>query len=66
MQFFADTMQGNFLFGSALSAADCYLFVMLLWAEKYGLDVPAKLASFRDRMISRPSVKTAMTHEGLT
>ena len=65
MQFFADTMQGNFLFGSALSAADCYLFVMLLWAEKYGLEVPAKLAGFRDRMMSRPSVKTAMTHEGL-
>jgi glutathione S-transferase len=65
MQYFADTMQGDFLFGAALSAADCYLFVMLLWAEKNGLEMPAKLTAFRDRMSSRSSVQAAMTHEGL-
>ncbi len=65
MGYLADTMQGDFLFGAEVSVADCYLFVMLLWAKKNGLDVPAPLAAFRDRMMELPSVKTAMTHEGL-
>jgi glutathione S-transferase len=65
MTYLADTMQGDFLFGSDLSVADCYLFVMLLWAERMGLEVPSRLAGFRDRMIERPAVRTAMTHEGL-
>ncbi|UAJ10614.1 glutathione S-transferase N-terminal domain-containing protein [Glacieibacterium megasporae] len=63
--YLAETMQGNFLFGADLTVADCYLFVMLLWAEKNGLDVPAKLVTFRDRMMVRPAVRMAMTHEGL-
>ena len=65
MGYLADTMQGDFLFGADVSAADCYLFVMLLWAQKNGLDAPPKLAAFRERMIKRPAVKKAMTHEGL-
>ena len=65
MGYLADTMQGDFLFGAEVSVADCYLFVMLLWARKNGLEVPAPLAAFRDRMMELPSVKTAMTHEGL-
>ncbi len=65
MEYLADTMQGEFLFGPDISVADCYLFVMLLWAGKNGLEVPAKLAAFRDRLMERPAVKTAMTHEGL-
>ncbi len=58
-------MQGEFLFGTALSVADCYLFVMLLWAAKNGVETPTNLEAFRDRMTSRPSVQTAMHHEGL-
>ena len=58
-------MQGEFLFGTALSVADCYLFVMLLWAAKNGVETPTNLGAFRDRMMSRPSVQTAMHHEGL-
>jgi glutathione S-transferase len=65
MEYLAGTMQGDFLFGSDISVADCYLFVMLLWAQKNELKVPDKLAAFRDRMMERPAVKTAMTHEGL-
>ncbi len=61
----ADTTQDDFLFGSGISVADCYLFVMLLWAQKMDLKVPAKLETFRERMLARPAVKTAMTHEGL-
>jgi glutathione S-transferase len=65
MQYLADTMLGDFLFGDALSSADCYLFVMLLWAQKNKIEMSGKLIEFRDRMMSRPAVKTAMTHEGL-
>ncbi|MBI0537252.1 glutathione S-transferase [Roseomonas sp. KE2513] len=65
MWYLADRMKDDFLFGSSVSVADCYLFVMLLWAQKNGLDVPAKLVAYRDRMMTLPSVRTAMTHEGL-
>jgi len=65
MGYLADTLQGDFLFGSNISVADFYLFVMLLWAQKNGLEVPNKLADFRDRLMERPAVRTAMTHEGL-
>ncbi|WP_458098339.1 glutathione binding-like protein [Roseomonas sp. WA12] len=61
----AQTMKGEFLFGEDVSVADCYLFVMLLWASKNDLEVPAKLAAFRERMLALPSVQKAMTHEGL-
>lgn len=65
MTYLANTMQGEFLFGDKVSAADCYLFVMLLWAKKNAVEVPASLAAFRDRMMERPSVQKAMRHEGL-
>ena len=65
LTYLAGTMQGDYLFGSQVSAADAYLFVMLLWAGKNGLDVPEPLAAFRGRMMARAAVKTAMTHEGL-
>jgi glutathione S-transferase len=58
-------MQCDFLFGPNVSVADCYLFVMLLWAQKNGLEAPGKLATFRDRMMDRPAARKAMTHEGL-
>ncbi len=65
MAYLDDRLQGDFLFGADVSVADAYLFVMLLWAKKNGLEVPAKLAAFRDRMMERPAVQKAMTHEGL-
>lgn len=61
----ADNMQGEYLTGSEPSVADFYLFVMLLWAGKNDVDVPERLAAFRDRMMQRESVQTAMRHEGL-
>ncbi|MDO7841730.1 glutathione binding-like protein [Sphingomonas immobilis] len=65
LSYLSDTMQGNFLFGDAISAADCYLFVMLLWATKNEIALPAKLTGLRDRMQDRPAVQKAMQHEGL-
>ena len=51
--------------GRRVSVADAYLFVMLLWAKKVGVEAPGKLAAFRDRMMERPAVQKAMGHEGL-
>ena len=63
--FLAERMEGNYLFGSTFSAADAYLFVMLLWARKNGLDIPKPLDAFFERVQARPAVQTAMRHEGL-
>ena len=65
LQYLADTMTGDFVLGSAPSVADAYLFVMLTWADKFGVAIPATLTAFRDRMMARPAVQTAMKHEGL-
>ena len=65
LQYLADTMQGDYLFGAELSVADCYLFVMLLWAGKNELAIPEPLAEFRERMMARDAVQKAMRHEGL-
>ena len=65
MGYLADTMKGEYLFGSTVSVADCYLFVMLLWAKKFNVEPPAPLIAFRERMTTLPSVHKAMKHEGL-
>jgi len=65
MGYLDERLKGNFLFGDAVSVADAYLFVMLLWAKKLGVEAPARLAAFRDRMMERPAVQKAMRHEGL-
>ncbi len=65
MGYLADTMKGEYLFGSAVSVADFYLFVMLLWAKKCNVEPPAPLVAFRERMMTLPSVHKAMKHEGL-
>jgi glutathione S-transferase len=61
----AKMMQGDYLFGDKASVADAYLFTMLTWARKVGVEAPAKLQAFYDRMRERPAVKLAFEHEGL-
>jgi glutathione S-transferase len=61
----SDSLAGDYLFGEAPSVADFYLFVMLLWAERFDVDTPAPLVALRQRMASRPAVQAAMLHEGL-
>lgn len=63
--FAAREMLGDYLFGDELSAADCYLFVMVRWAEKFGVAVPDRLLSFQWRMEARPAVQAAIAQEGL-
>ena len=55
-----------FIVGEEMSIADCYLFVMLLWAiGKFGLEVPAHLADYFDRLKQRPAIVRALAAEGL-
>ncbi len=61
----AGEMKGPYLFGEEASVADAYLFVMLLWAGRNGVDIPPALAAFAERMRTRPAVQTALRHEGL-
>ena len=63
--YLAQTMHGDFLFGDAVSVADCYLFVMLTWAKKNAVAVADAFGPYVDRMMALPSVRTTMTHEGL-
>jgi len=66
LQLLAEQMRGPFLFGSQPTVADFYLFVMLLWADRFGLPVPQPLSALRDRLLERPTVQAAMQAEGLT
>jgi glutathione S-transferase len=54
---------GDYLFGDELSVADCYLFVMLRWAENFDMAVPEKLRQLQRRMEQRPAVKAALETE---
>lgn len=63
LDFTAKQMLGDYLFGSELSAADCYLFVMLRWAEKFGVAVPDELLRMQWRMEQRPAVRMALQRE---
>jgi glutathione S-transferase len=47
------------------TVADNYLFVTLLWADKFGIEVPQSLQDFRSRNKKRDAVKAAMQVEGL-
>ena len=65
LEFLAKKLDGDYLFSDRPSVADCYLFVMLLWCQKFVITIPEPLPAFLDRMMARPAVHTAMQHEGL-
>lgn len=62
-QFVATQMRGDYIFGSELSVADCYLYVTLRWAERFGVEVPEILTRFKCRMEDRPAVQAALAQE---
>jgi len=57
----------DFLLGKDFTVADGYLFVMLAWAARLGLDVSglSNLMAYKARIAARPKVKEALTKEGL-
>jgi glutathione S-transferase len=75
--FFKDRIMGKFkyadgklagqdyLMGKQFSVADGYLFVMLKWAERTGMDLSAlkNLMAFKDRVAARPHVQAALKME---
>ena len=77
--FFKDRIKGKFkyadsklagqdyLMGKQFTVADGYLFVMLTWAERTGMDLSEfnNLMAFKDRVAARPNVQAALKMEGL-
>ncbi len=57
---------GEWLVGNGPTVADNYLFVTLLWADKFGIDLPQEMKDFRKRNMDRDAVKQAMQDEGLS
>lgn len=65
-RFIERTLQGAYHFGDTLSVADCYLFVMLRWADRFGVTAPDDLRRLQQRMEQRPSVQAALEREEST
>jgi glutathione S-transferase len=65
LQYVAGRLHSDYLFGTGPSVADFYLFVMLLWARRFDVDVPPVLAALRDRLAARPAAQMAMRYEGI-
>lgn len=61
----AERMKSDYLFGSEMTVADAYLFVMLRWASMKGRPLPEPLPAYKKRMEARPAVQLAMQHEGI-
>lgn len=62
-EYAAGRMIGDYLFGDELTVADCYLFVMLRWAEKFGIAAPNAFLRLQRRMEQRPTVQAALARE---
>lgn len=65
MQYFAEGLQTDYLFGDKPSVADFYLFVTLVWAERFGIEVPAELRAVYENLKARPAVQRTFAIEGL-
>ena len=50
----ADWLVGDY------SLADAALFYLTVWADRIGMDMPAALAGFHQRMLARPAVQRAL------
>ena len=55
----------TYLMGNQFTVADAYLFTVLGWGAKVGVDIGPKLNSYVERVKARPHVLEAMTAEGL-
>jgi glutathione S-transferase len=55
-----------FLVSDRMTIADPYLFVMLMWAAMFGVEVSERLSGYLARMKTVPSIANALAAEGLT
>jgi len=55
----------DYLMGKQFTVADGYLFVMLKWAERTGMDLSEfkNLMAYKDRIAARPNVQAALKME---
>ena len=68
LDFLEASLEGrDYLTGPSMTVADPYLFVMLGWTGKLGIDLARwpRLTAFRKRMEERPAVGAVMKAEGL-
>jgi len=77
--FFKDRLAGKFkyvdqalsdrdyLMGSQFTVPDAYLFTMLAWADRVGLDMSGlpNVVAYKTRVAARPKVQEALVAEGL-
>jgi glutathione S-transferase len=65
--FIEERLKGDYLLGPNFTVADAYLFVMLTWLPKTGIDLGKfpKLSAYKERIAHRDAVKRAMRMEGL-
>jgi glutathione S-transferase len=56
-----------YLLGEAFSVADAYLYVILSWRQKLGVDISRfpKVTALYERIRARPAVQAARKAEGL-
>ncbi|MDQ0249765.1 glutathione S-transferase [Sphingomonas kyeonggiensis] len=54
-----------YLFGPRFTVADAYLFVMLRWAQAFGVPMSADMLGYFERVAERPTVRQALMEEGL-
>lgn len=47
------------------SIADAYAFVVLNWARRFGVNTPARVQTYFQRVMARPAVQQALQEEGL-
>ena len=57
----------QYLHGEKFGIADCYLFVITRWLDRFGLDIGKwpHVKAYWDRIAARPKVQEAMQAEGL-
>lgn len=65
MRYLADTMRGDFLCGEQPRVADYYALVMMLWAGRFGVEIPPALAALGERLKARPAVQATLKAEGI-
>ena len=66
LQYLADRVAGDYLLGDKPSVADFYLFVTLLWADKFGVTIPDALVPVYGNLRARAAVQATLAAEGLS
>jgi glutathione S-transferase len=61
----APRVEAGYLFGPDFTVADAYLFTMLTWFKRVGLEIPATFTAYFDRMAARDAVQLSLKEEGL-